>query len=378
MEQLEIDKAIEKFMHPTVYTGVKPILLVAEELPTAQSIGQVVEAVWMSISSKQEFKYISKFAVSGKIVLGKYYKADEIEPFHGRVALPSRENLKNVVMHKECIEEIKRVKAKRSELLSEVKKNFDALQELYLQNEEIYLFEKKDGDWEEELFSDLDINTPYKLVSIQKTLNTTSLFVKNPKKERREKYLDMEKFYGFFVGSYSEIAGLKLKGESYLQRILSLEKSAKLCMKKIDWLNLDDKTLQDIVSQLPQHPFEEYFPYVKKEKVRKVAVDGDVVDALKGIIMKHMPHNNSPLGMEYIAIDQLLYLFHMVISREEALKALETCDIVYEPPGVLLGHGGERKLPPKFLVPIAHVAYVYQQFPHFMSVCEDFINEKVT
>jgi len=89
-----------------------------------------------------------------------------------------------------------------------------------------------------------------------------------------------------------------------------------------------------------------------------------------------MPESDSPLGMKYIAIDKLIYLFHMVISKEEALVALAECDIVYEAPGIVLGHSGEHKLPPKYLVPITHVAHAYAKLPNFMSICENFTTQK--
>ena len=68
MEQFELIEAMGNFMRSTVYTGVKPVLLVAEELVTEQGIGQVVEAVWIGMHSSKEFSYISKFAVTGKII----------------------------------------------------------------------------------------------------------------------------------------------------------------------------------------------------------------------------------------------------------------------------------------------------------------------
>ena len=377
MEQIELSKAIEKFMNPTVYTGVKPILLVAEELVTEQGIGQVVEAVWVGVNSSKEFSYISKFAVSGKIILGQYYKQSEMEPFRGRLAFVSHENLENVVLHQNSIEKIKNIQSKRAALLNAIEKDFDDLLDLYSQNKEVYLFKKKDGDWKEELFSDLHINAPYKLISVVKNLTELHLDLENPKTAKVEKYLNADKFYGYFVGSKADIAGLKLKSESYLQSILSLQDHAKVMIKKVQWLELNDSRLKEIAENLPRHPFENYFVYVKKENVRNIEVSQDIVDSLKKIILKHMPENNTPLGMEYIPIDKLLYLFHMIISRDEALKALEACDIVYEPPGILLGHGGERKLPPKYLVPISHVASAYQKFSSFMSVCEDYMNEKI-
>jgi len=375
MDKNEIDKAIEVFMHPTVYTGVKPILLVAEELATKQGVGQVVEAVWVGVNSSKEFSYISKFAVTGKIILGKYYEQDEMGPFRGRLALINRENLNNVVLHRNSVEGIKKIKSKRAALLNEIEKDFDSLLEVYEHNKELYLFEKKDGDWKEELFSNLNINAPYRVVDLQKKPTGLHLYLKNPKTGTTQKYLNTDKFYGYFIGSQADIAGIKLKSESYLKSIISLQNDAKMIIKKIEWLDLDDPCIQEICMNLPKHPFEDYFHYVDKEKVRDIQVSPALVESLKRIILKHMPETNSPLGMQYIHIDKLLYLFHMIISRDEALSALEMCDIIYEPPGMLLGHGGERKLPPKFLVPISHVANAYQQFPSFMSVCADFIDE---
>jgi len=376
MEQFEISEAIENFMHPTVYTGVKPILIVAEELATEQRVGQVVEAVWVGANSSKEFSYISKFAVTGKIILGKYYQQNEMEPFCGRLALPNNENLEKVVLHRTSVEEIKKLKGKRGALLNEIDRDFDGLFNLFLQNKELYLFEKKDGDWEEELFSDLNINTPYKVVSIEKKLTDLHLYLENTKTGKTKKYLNTDEFYGYFVGSQADIAGLKLKSESYLKSIISLQNDTKMIIKEIEWLDLDDSRIKEVFENLPEHPFEDYFHYVKKENVRNIQVSHVLIDSLKKVILKHMPENDSPLGMEYIPIDKLLYLFHMIIPRDDALSALELCDIVYEPPAMLLGHGGERKLPPKFLVPISHVASAYQQFSSFMSVCRDFIDEK--
>ncbi len=376
MDQSKLDKAIKDFMHPTVYTGVKPVLLVAEELLTKQGNGQVVEAVWVGIQSAQEFSYISKFAVAGKIVLGKYYNQDESEHFRGRLALANNKNVEKVVLHRSCIEEIKKLKSKISELFNEINRDFDDLLNVTLEDKEIYFFEKKDGDWKEELFSDFNINVPYKVVDIQNSTSDIHLYLENPKTRKIDKCLSFERFYGYFVGSQADIAGLKLKSESYLKRIASLENDAKILIKQIDWLDLDNAHIKAIVDKLPEHPFEEYFNYVDKDHVRNIEVPEILVDALKNIILKHMPENNTPLGMEYIPIDKLLYLFHMIIPRDEALLALERCDIVYEPPGMLLGFEGERKLPPKFLVPIRHVASAYQRFPSFVSVCNSFIDDK--
>ncbi|MDF1883623.1 hypothetical protein JHD49_06700 [Sulfurimonas sp. SAG-AH-194-C21] len=356
MEQFNITQAIKDFMHPTVYTGVKPIFLVGEELVTDISVGHVTEAVWVGISSPTEFTYISKFAVSGKIILGKYYQAHEIEPFKGQLALVNDENLKNTVLHRHTLEQIKELEIKRYKLLDEIHKNFDDLKDLALENEEIYLFPKKDGKWDEELFSDFDINTPHKLLSV---------VIK-----------DIDKFYGYFLGTLADVAGLKLRDESYLAGIVALKNDAKSIIKKIEWLELNDTCVVEVLEKLPKHPFEDYFAYVKKEDVRKVEVDTLLVDTLKKIILQHIPENDNPLGMEYIPIDKLLFLFHMIIPREKALRALEICDVVYEPPAIVLGFSGEHQMPPKYLVPIHHVANAYKQFPNFMSVCENFKDEE--
>ena len=372
MEQLNITQAIQNFMHPTVYTGVKPLFLVAEELATELGVGQVVEAVWIGINSTKEFSYISKFAVSGKIILGKYHQQSEREPFLGRLALINNENLENVVLHKNTVSQVEELKVKRFKLLDEINKDFERLLDLHSQNKELFLFEKKDGNWDEELFSDLNINNPYQVLSIQQESTELHLSLKDSKTGNIKEYKNTNKFYGYFIGSKADIAGLKLKDESYLASIISLQNDAKTIIKKIEWLDLDDYRLQELTQKLPQYPFEEYFNYVKKENIRKVEVSDELVETLKKIILKHMPETNTPLGMDYILIDKLLFLFHMIIPRDEALLALEKCDIVYEPPGMLLGHGGDRKLPPKYLVPISHVANAYKQFPNFMSVCSDF------
>ena len=377
MEQFNITQAIANFMYPTVYTGVKPILLVAEELATEFNVGEVVEAVWIGTNSTKEFTYISKFAVSGKIILGKYYKQEEMEPFHGRVALINKENLLNVVLHQNTLAKIEKLKLKRYKLLDEIKKDFDTLLDLHLQNKEFYLFKKKDGEWDEELFSDFDINIPYTLIDIQKEATGFAIQVRNTKNATTKKHPNINQFYGYFLGSKADLAGLKLKNESYLASLLSLQNDAKEIIKKIQWLDLNDSRIQEIIQNLPKHPFENYFHYVAKENVRDIEVSETLVETLKKIILKHMPENNTPLGMEYILIDKLLYLFHMIIPREDALLALEMCDILYEPPGIILGHDGEHKTPPKYLVPIKHIAKAYEKFPSFMSLCKSFQNEEV-
>ena len=371
MNESKVDNAIEEFMHPKVYTGVKPILLVAEELVTAKQIGDIVEAVWVGLDSSEEFRYISKFAVNGKIFLKKYHNEDEREAFYGRLALPNKNNLKNTVIHREVREKIKVLKSKRSDLLDEVNRSFYGISDNSIENQEVYVFEKKDGDWEKEFFSNFDINNPYKVVKILGNPSKFELHLQNPRTGEIQEHSLLDKFYGYFIGSKADIDGLKMKSESYLKNIESLQNDAKKCMKEIEWLDLDDTLIQEIVSKLPQHPFEEYFNYVKKENVRKVDVSDELVHKLEDIILKHMPENNTPLGMKYIPIDKLLYLFHEIIPRNEALLALESCDIVYEPPGLVLGFEGKHQLPPKFLVSISHVASAYQQFSSFIDACKN-------
>ncbi|HIP21087.1 MAG TPA: hypothetical protein EYG70_08185 [Sulfurimonas sp.] len=375
MEVFNVKLAIKDFMHPTLYTGVKPLFLVAEELVTDKSVGHVAEAVWVGLNAEEEFTYISKFAVSGKIILGKYYSAAEKEPFKERLALTNETNLENVVLHRSMVAQIKELETKRSAILQEIQKDFNALRDLYLENKEIYLFEKKNGQWDRELFSDFNINAPYKVISVQNNNNELHLHLKKSKTSKTIKYVNSKKFYAYFIGSLAELSGLKLKNESYLASINSLTTSAKETIQKIEWLDLKDPSLQNILQKLPKHPFEEYFHYIKKEDVRKIVVDEVLLDTLKQIILKHLPKNDNPLGMEYIPIDNLLFIFHMIIPREQALKALEVCDVVYEPPAIVLGFSGEHQMPPKYLVPITHVADAYKQFPDFMSVCKNFQNE---
>lgn len=376
IEQLNISKAIEDFVHPTVYTGVKPIFLVAEELATEHRVGDIVEAVWIGINSSKEFSYITKFAVSGKITLGKYHQADETELFRGRVALVNDKNLENVVLHRNTLAQIKELKIKRAKLLDEIKRDFNSLFNLFLEKKELYVFEKKSGEWDQELFSDLDINTPYRVISLDKKSTELHLYLENSKRGESKKHLNSDKLYGYFIGSLADLAGLKLKNRSYAINISSLQNDAKATIKRVEWLELNDLHVREITQKLPKHPFEEYFKYVKKENVRKLDVSSSLVEILKKIILKHMPENNTPLGMEYILVDKLLYLFHMIISRDEALHALEMCDILYEPPGIILGYSGEHKSPPKYLVPISHVAYAYQNIPNFMTLCGSFSDEK--
>jgi len=250
-----------------------------------------------------------------------------------------------------------------------VYRGFNNFLDLNFDTQEVYLFEKKDGDWESDLFSSFDINAPYKLVSVVEKSSQLQLHLKNPKTGNIQEYALPAEFYGYFIGSKADISGLKMKSQSYLTSIESLEYDARKIIKKIDWLDLEDISLKNVLDKLPKYPFEEYFNYVKKENVRKMDISEVLVEKLKSLILKHMPENDTPIGMEYIPIDKLLYLFHAIIPRAEALVALEVCDIVYEPPALVLGFKGKHQLPPKYLVPISHVASAYQQFPSFIEAC---------
>ena len=88
-----------------------------------------------------------------------------------------------------------------------------------------------------------------------------------------------------------------------------------------------------------------------------------------------MPDLKGPLGIESIPIDNLLYLFHEIIPRADALLALEACDIIYEPSGLSLGYDGKRTMPPKFLVSVRQVADVYKRFPSFVEACERYLSK---
>jgi len=365
---MELHKAIEDFMRPVVYTGVKPLFLIAEEIATRQNNGQIVEAVWMDLHNNEEFSYISKFAVRGKILLTKYHTVEQRAPYKGRVAFASEKNLRHTIVHKELLLQIKELKSKRAELMQLIKKDFNLLKEQILTHEEVYLFKKKDGDWREEFFSDFDIEAPYRVESLYEKEDGVYVELSNAKIKKREHSLNAAKFYGYFIGSNAELAGLKLKSESYAQSIASLQSDARDEIVAIDWLELSDLNLREALLKLPKHPFEEYFHYTKKEHLSKVEISEQSLEKLKKIVLEHMPHYKNPLGFEFIAIDELLYLFHQIIPREEALRALEDCQVVYEREGILLGHGAERKIPPKYLVSIAQVASAYQRFEAFREL----------
>jgi len=375
MDNNTVTRFINELMHPNIFTGVVPLLIIAEELPTVDALGSMTEAVWISIDSKDEFRYINKFAVNGKIHLHKYYEASDRDQFFGRVALLSDKNLKKVLLHRKSIEEIKNIQEKRSKLLDTIIWGFDRFLNYYKDEDEIYIFKKKENgwdDWKKDFFSDFDIDNPYKVLGLVDSSMPLKLNLQNTKTGKSKECIIDNTFYGFFVGSMPEIIGLKLKSESYQQTLGSLQEDAKRYMRAIDWLALDSPKVVEINERLPQHPFEEYFRYVKKEDVRKLDVSNYKVDLLKSVILKHMPESNTPFGLEYISLDKLLFLFHQIIPRKDALRALELCDIVYEPPALLLGFEGKRQSSPKFLVPVSHVAYAYEQFKSYRDSCRDF------
>ncbi|HFU73923.1 MAG TPA: hypothetical protein ENK65_00050 [Helicobacteraceae bacterium] len=93
------------------------------------------------------------------------------------------------------------------------------------------------------------------------------------------------------------------------------------------------------------------------------------------MIEKHMPALKTPMGIADIPLDNLLYLFHDIIPRVEALEVLKLCDIIYEAPAIILGVQGKHKLAPKFLVSLAQVADIYQQFPSFCEACQRYLDE---
>lgn len=372
MDENALKDAIEDFMRPVIYTGVKPLFLIAEELATQQSLGQIVESVWIDVESDEALSYISKFAVRGKILLSKYHTVQQRAPFRGRVAFANAKNLRHTILHRDLLSQIKEIKSKRAGLMQLIKRDFDALKEDFLSSEEIYFFRKKEGDWKEEFFSDFDIDAPYKLEGLYEKEDGVYAELLNAKMQKSRELLSSSKFYGYFIGANAELAGIKLKSESYAQSIISLEHDAREEMLGIDWLELSDSDLKKSLTNLPKHPFDEYFHYTKKEQLRKVEVAEDILEGFKGVVLKHMPHYKNPLGFEFMAIDELLYLFHQIIPREKALRALEKCQVVYEREGILLGHGAERKIPPKYLVSLAQVADAYREFESFISVCKSF------
>ncbi len=380
MDKNEIDKAIQAFMHPTVYTGVKPLFLVAEELATKKHTGDVVDAVWVHWNDEDEgrFSYITKFAVKGEIIDRNYYTREEMEPYKGRLALPEQDNLEKMICHRRVKQEIEEVKAKRNALADSIQKGFKGLSEAVNRSEEVHLFKKGHGEWSDP-FNDINIDAPYRIMGVEESaLNGGEYHLKHPKTGLVKKYSIENEFYAYVVGGKADIAGLQLKDESYKKKIETLKDEARDILASIEWLELKDIRIKSLKETLPRHPFDDYFNYVTKGDERKLSPPEDLLKALELIILKHMPDLITPMGAVYIPIDNLLYLFHEIIPRADALLALEACDIVHEPSALLLGFEGKRELPPKFLVPMTHVASAYMKFPHFIEVCERYLSENRT
>jgi len=379
MNQNETDKAIEAFLHPTVYTGVKPLFLVAEELATKEHTGVVVDAAWVHWDDEDKLSYITKFAVKGEITDRNYYSSEEMAPFKGRLALPERENLEKMLLHRSIKEEINEVKAKRNALADFVKKDLESLVEIVRRGEEVYLFKKGYGDWIDP-FYDIDIDTPYRIVKIEEHAPEIYKYhLEHPKSGLVKKHsIEKESFYAYIVGGKADIAGLQLKDESYKKKVEALKEESRKVLASIEWLSLKDPRATFIKDNLPLHPFENYFNYVKKGDERKLNAPEELAKALELIIEKHMPDLKGPMGVQYIPIDNLLYLFHEIIPRSDALLALEVCDIIHEPSALVLGFKGKNELPPKFLVSVSHVAFAYKKFPSFVEACERYLGENGT
>ena len=370
MERDEIDEAIEKFMHPTPYTGVQPLLIVAEEIAAGRQLGDIIDAVWVRCDEgkKGTFDYITKFAVKGTITPRGSYSPDERAPFHGRLALITPENLEHTVLHRHCRAQINAFKAKRTELADRFETDFGSLDDALRGDEEIFVFRAAEGDWEDPL-SDIDLDLPYRVIGKGED---AAYILEHPKTGSREPFTLDDRFHGFLPGCMAEMSGLRLKSESYRQTILTLQAKAKAAIRAIDWLKLDDPRLTAVIRDLPRHPFDAYFRYVPRHAIRRLDPSKDLLDALERMVAQHMPDLLSPTGEGLIPIDNLLYLLHQVIPREEALLALEACDVVHEPSGIVLGHSGQRRSPPKFLVPLSHVAVAYERFPAFIESCRHY------
>ena len=377
MSQNSVDVWMDAFMNPTVFTGVRPLFIVAEEIETHEHTGSVVDAVWVGCedTSKTEFRYITKFAVQGEILDGRYYEDEELAPFKGRLALPERENFEKLRHFHEIHEEIKVVKAQRHALSEVIEKDFTLLAGHVAAGREVCCFKLADGDWSDPFYR-IDIERPYVVATGNLEERESERFrFKHPSGAVRL-LAPKQEFYAFIVGSKADIIGLQLKNARYKQKLAHLKEQAREVMAGVNWLSLSDPKIEAVMQSLPSHPFENYFNYVEKGKEQKLNPPEDLVNALVLMIEKHMPKLKTPMGINYIPIDNLLYLFHDIIPRSEALEALKACDIIYEPPAIILGLEGNRKGPPKFLVALRHVAEVYQQFPAFVEACERYLQEK--
>lgn len=380
MNKNEMDKAIQEFMHPTVYTGVKPLFLVAEELATKERTGDIIDAVWVHWNDENEgeFSYITKFAVKGEIIDRNYYTREEMEPFSHRLALPEQDNLEKMVLHRTIKKDIEDMKAKRNTLANYIKKDFKSLIKVVDGGEEVFLFKKGYGEWSDP-FSDINIDAPYQIMEIEDSdHNGCEYYLKHPKTGVIEKHSIENKFYAYIVGGRADIAGLQLKDESYKKKLEAMKDEARNVLGSIEWLCLKDSRVKSIKEKLPRHPFDNYFNYVNKGDERKLQPPEDLLEALELIIAKHMPALITPMGIQYIPIDNLLYLFHELIPRADALLALEACDIIHEPSALLLGFDGKREFPPKFLVSVTHIVSAYKKFPRFIEACERYLEENKT
>ena len=380
MDKNEINQVILAFMHPTVFTGVKPLFLVAEELATKRNIGDIVDAVWVHWDDENasEFTYITKFAVKGEIIDRGYHTSEEMEPFKGRLALPEQDNLEKMVLHRAIKQEIKDIEAKRNALANSIKKDFKNLSEIVKAGEDVSLFKKGYGEWFDP-FGEINIDAPYQIIEAEDNLLLESRYMlKHPKTGKVQKYLVEKEFYAYIVGAKADIAGLQLKDESYKIKIENKKEEARQVLASIQWLSLNDSRIKSIIEKLPRHPFEDYFSYVKKGAESKRYPPEHLTKALEIIIEKHMTKLKGPMGVQYIPIDNLLYLLHEVVPRADALLALESCDIIYEPSALVLGFDGKREIPPKFLVSVSHVVCAYEKFPSFIEACERYLAENGT
>ena len=380
MDKNEIHQAIGKFMHPTVFTGVKPLFLVAEELATKKHTGDIFDVVWVrrNDDTDGEFTYITKFAVKGQIINRNYYTKEEMEPFRNRLALPDKDNLEKMILHRKIKQEIEDVKTKRDSLENSIQKDFESLLKILKRGEEAFLFKKGYGEWYDP-FNEIDIDASYKIIKIDDgELSSLKYHLQNLKTGTIKVYSDISEFYAYIVGGKADIDGLRLKNESYKKEIETMKDEARSVLSSIEWLSFKDPRIRSIIEKLPKHPFDNYFNYVKKGDERKLQPSEDLIKALELIITKHMPKQVTPMGIHYIPIDNLLYLFHEVIPRADALLALEACDIIHEPAALLLGYDGKREFPPKFLVPMTHIVCAYEKFPSFVEACERYLTENRT
>jgi hypothetical protein len=294
MNKNEMDKAIQAFMHPTVYTGVRPLFLVAEELATKEHTGDIVDAVWVHWNDGDDgtFSYITKFAVKGRIIDRNYYTREEMAPYKGRLALPERDNLEKMILHRTIKKDIEAVKAKRNALSDYIQKDFSGLDEAVKRGEEAALFKKWHGDWSDP-FSDIKIDAPYRVMQIEEL--TRQYHLKHPKTGFIEKYSIEDEFYAYILGGKAEIAGLQLKDESYKKKIEAMKDEAREVLTSIEWLSLKDPRIKSLKDKLPRHPFDDYFNYVNKGDERKLCPPENLLKALELIVAKHMPDLITPM-----------------------------------------------------------------------------------